>query len=102
MASERAKQFMPFASLRGYYEVVRERERVREEKHILSEEDLEIISDKLRMLKRGMMISVRYYDTDCYVTMKGLVAGIDELSHILTVVKTKIKFEDIYDIEIPE
>ena len=37
--ADRARQFMPFASLRGYYDFIREQERVKEPRRELSEDD---------------------------------------------------------------
>ena len=45
--ADRAAQFMPFAALTGYYDLVRERERVTEPRREPSEEDAERISSEL-------------------------------------------------------
>ena len=44
------------------------------------------------------MVKVKYYDVDSYVEMEGMVSNIDRVYKNLTVIKTVIKFEDIYDI----
>ena len=36
--ADRAQQFMPFAALKGYYDLIRERERVAEPKRELTDE----------------------------------------------------------------
>ena len=44
------------------------------------------------------MVKVKYYDVDSYLEMEGMVSNIDRVYNNLTVIKTVIKFEDIYDI----
>ena len=50
---DRARQFMPFAALKGYYELVRERERTTQPKRELMPEEIEAISHVLAQLKKG-------------------------------------------------
>lgn len=98
--ADRAKQFMPFASLKGYYDMVREQEKIVSEKRELSEYSAEILSNKLLQVKKGSVIKAVYYHTDGYVKIEGMVSSIDFAMRILTIVKTKISFDDIYDISL--
>ena len=59
---------------------------------------LEIISQKSNKIEKGIMIKVKYYDVDSYVEIEGMISNIDKIYNNLTVIKTVIKFEDIYDI----
>ena len=95
---DRAKQFAPFAALRGYYELIRERERVIVEKIEFHEDMTEIISRKLGQLTRGMMVEIIHYADGEYVSTKGIVSEFDTVGRSLTIVKTKILFDDIFDI----
>ena len=95
---ERAKQFMPFSSLRGYGEFIKEKQRIKEERRELSESEGEVLSLKLAEIKRGQMIKVRYYNEDFYDDIEGIVAKVDFDFRNLTVVKTKIEFDDIVEI----
>ena len=95
---ERAKQFMPFASLRGYYSLVLEQARLKEPKKELSEDECEKISHKLNEIKKGMMIKIKYYNKDSYIEREGLVSKIDKDFQKLYVVKTEINFDDILEI----
>lgn len=62
MAVERrAKQFAPFAALKGFEDAVREKEIIYEPRRILSEERKNELDMKLRMLKPGMEIQVEYF-----------------------------------------
>lgn len=96
--SDRARQFLPFAALRGYYDLIAERERVTEPKRELSEEDAAQLSAKLLQVRKGMMVKVMYYSVDAYVTLEGMVAAMDPVFRTLTIVKTKIVFDDLLDI----
>lgn len=96
--SDRARQFMPFSPLKGYYDLIEKCERIKEPKIELTEDMLEIISQKLNKIEKGIMIKVKYYDVDNYVEIEGMISNIDKIYNNLTVIKTVIKFEDIYDI----
>ncbi len=61
--ANRAAQFMPFAALTGYYELVRKQEITVEQKRELTEEKALELSQKLEGLKRGDLVRVTYYDT---------------------------------------
>ena len=97
--SERARQFMPFASLRGYYDLISETQRLKEDKRELSEDDIAKLNEKLLQIKKGMIIEVVYYDVDSYVKLEGMVAYIDTTFKNITIIKTTIDFEDIFDIK---
>ena len=96
--SDRARQFMPFSPLKGYYDLIGKCERIKEPKIELTEDMLEIISQKLNKIEKGIMIKVKYYDVDSYVEIEGMISNIYKTYNNLTVIKTVIKFEDIYDI----
>lgn len=96
--SDRARQFMPFSPLKGYYDLIEKCKRIKEPKIELTEDMLEIISQKLNKIEKGIMIKVKYYDVDSYVEIEGKISNIDKIYNNLTVIKTVIKFEDIYDI----
>ena len=96
---ERARQFMPFAALRGYYDIVREQARNKEPKRDLAEDELSVIYEKIKQIKKRIMITVTYYNIDAYVKITGIVSNIDETFQTLTIVKTKIPFDDILDVD---
>lgn len=97
--ADRAQQFMPFAALKGYYELVRERERIVEPRRELTEEDAVRLSRALGQVRKGSMVAVTYYDGDAYAVARGLVADIDTAFRTITVVKRRIAFEDVLAIE---
>lgn len=96
--ADRARQFMPFAALTGYYEVIKQREKIIEPRKELSEDEAEILSSKLGEIQKGMLITLTYYKEDCYETLTGLVSNIDSIYRTITIVKTKIAIDDVYDI----
>lgn len=58
---KRAKQFAPFAALKGFEEEIREKEIRYEEKRILPDEKLEELDRTFRMLKVGTDVEVEYF-----------------------------------------
>jgi hypothetical protein len=97
---ERAKQFMPFSPLKGYDDLVSNKERIYTTKRELAEDDLIALNNKLLLIKKRDMVKITYYDTDAYVTILGMVSSIDIVYNTITVVKTKISFKDISDINL--
>ncbi len=96
----RAKHFLPFASLRGFYDLVRKTERVIQPKKELTEDAAQIIQETLSLLRPGMMVKAEYYVSDGYETVEGLVSKIDVFKNEISIVKTKVPICDISDIEI--
>lgn len=98
----RAKQFMPFAALKGYEEALRAKEKIVVEKIELSEEKKEELDFKLRQITKRDMITVVYFHEGEYIKVEGMVSRLDKDARILKVVNTKISFEDIYEIFIAD
>ena len=80
--ADRAAQFMPFAALTGYYDLVRAQERVSEPRHEL----------------KGQLVRVTHYERDAYVTTEGIVTGMDPVARELTIVRRRIRFDDIWGV----
>ena len=95
----RAKQFMPFAALKGYSEALRKKEKIIVPKRELCEEYEEELDRKLRQVRRNDMVTVVYFSRGEYLKVTGVVTGIDPTAGIMKVVNTKIPLGDIYDIE---
>ncbi len=96
---DRARQFMPFAALRGYYDLVRMQERRVEPRHELTEEEARELSTRVVCLRKGDMVRVVYYNVDAYEELTGVLTGVDTTFRTLTVVRRKIAFDDIRSIE---
>ena len=95
---ERAKQFMPFAALKGHMEALRMREKIVVERRELSEEYKEELDRQLRQVRKNDIVTVVYFCNGEYLKMTGMVSKIDETARVLKVVNTKIPFDNIYDI----
>ncbi|HBA62738.1 MAG TPA: hypothetical protein DCZ20_02660 [Lachnospiraceae bacterium] len=98
---DRAKQFMPFAALKGYPEALRKKEKIIVLRMELSEEYKEELDYKLRQVRKNDMITVIYFCGGEYLQKTGMVSRMDETAKLLKIVNTKIPFADIMDI-IPE
>lgn len=95
----RAKQFMPFAALKGLPEALAEKERVRVEKREITEDMAEELDRKMQRIKQGEKVVVVYYEEGEYIKIKGMVSKVDRTFGILQIVDTKISIEDILEIE---
>ena len=96
--ADRAAQFMPFAALTGFYDLVRAQERVREPRREVGEERAAEISAELARLRRGDLARVTYYADDAYATREGIVACIEPDLRVLQVVRTRVRFEDLWEV----
>lgn len=97
---QRAKQFMPFAALKGFDEVLRERERIVVPRAELSEDKREELDRTLHQINRQDVITVVYFSEGAYLQVTGMVSRCDVTARVLTVVNTRIPMEDIYDIQV--
>lgn len=96
---ERAKQFMPFAALRGLPDALAAKEKVLVPKIELSPEIAEELDRRMHLIAKGKMATVVYFSNGEYIKITGLVARIDETGRILQIVNTKIPFDDILQVE---
>ena len=96
---ERAKQFMPFAALKGYPDALRKKEKIVVPRMELSEEYQEELDWKLRQLRKNDMAEVIYFHRGEYLKAVGMVSAVDTSARMLKVVNTKIPFGEIYSIE---
>ena len=100
----RAKQFAPFAALRGLDETIRQQEIIYESKRDLSEEKKNELDMKLRILVYGMKIQATYFQKSWknpliwqYHTLSGTVEFFDPSVH-LRIDDTEIQIQDICDL----
>ena len=97
---DRAKQFMPFAALKGYYDLIHQQERIPEPKRELSEEECRVLDNCISRLAKGDMVRVRYYDRDAYVDKEGVVTQVDTILRDLWIIQQRIPFDDILSISL--
>ena len=96
---DRAKIFSPFWKSSRTERVT---------KHILTEEEMSDLSDKLMQVTKGMTITVRYFVEDTahpeipavgnYVTLTGRVESIDPVFRTLQIAKAVVPFEDLIEV----
>lgn len=117
---DRAKIFAPFAALKGHSDrLFEETDRLlRSARITLSEEESAILSDKLLQVKKGMNITVLYFEPDAsdegtgyYISLSGTVSELDNLFHSIKIstgemgekgeIHQIIRFEDLADIRLP-
>ena len=85
---QRAKQFMPFAALKGFQELLDETARYKECRKELSEEQLEVLDKQCKGIVIGNLVSVVYHNGRAYDTVQGTMTVGDVLvpmSHIMRV-----------------
>ena len=82
---QRAKQFMPFAALKGFQELLEETARYKENRKELSEEQLEVLDAQCKGLVIGNVVSVVYHNGRVYDTVQGRLQQIDTVYRMMTV-----------------
>ena len=100
--SDRARQFLPFDALKGFKEAIKERQKIKVEKPVLSEEMAIELSYKLNQVKKGMIVKIVHYDNEEYIETFGMVSEFSDVFNYLKIVKKKILFENILDIQSDE
>lgn len=116
--SSRAKIFSPFAALRGYEEEIAAEDwkLTRTPQKFLSEEDIDRLSGLLFRIRKGMLITVRYFQEDTlhpstpplgtYLQITGTVIRIDLTLRVLHILceneTTVIYFKDLENLMIHE
>lgn len=97
----RAKLFMPFDSLKGFQECLRQKEKVIVPRKILLEDHLEQLNHTMSHMEIGDMIQAVYYYYDHYRQITGLLSKIDkDHNKTIQIVHTCIPIKDIIHLEI--
>ena len=91
--SDRAKIFLPFNGLRGYYDLILKVDKIKEPKRELSEDEYNHLSDIFKKLEKRMMVKLTYYLDDGYDNIEGMISKIDITNRIITIVKTNINWK---------
>lgn len=95
----RAKQFMPFDSLKGLREALKEKEEILVEKKELSEEQYNDLNMTLHTIHKGDIIEVVYYKNNKYIKLEGYVTKINIDLRYIQIVQEKISFDNLYMIK---
>lgn len=110
-AQNRAKIFSPFAALRGYEaEIASEgKDHLKIKRIELSEEQKEILGNKIGQLKKNQPVKIKYFTDGYYEELPGKVDSVDAINKELKIytgmtnaigkeLPTIIPFEDILDV----
>lgn len=99
--SQRAKQFMPFAAVKGLEKAIAEQDQLLNctEQAELGEEQVQAISDKLNHLTKGDMVSACFYVDGRYNTVQGKVEQLDLVRRIIRIAGAVITIESIRELE---
>lgn len=92
---QRAKQFMPFAALKGFETLLAAVVRPKEARVELSEDQIEELNKVLQTVRCEDWVRVVYYDKHKYTELIGPVDVINKRLQILTVQDVEISFRDI-------
>lgn len=96
--ADRAKQFMPFAVLRGYEKLINETKTTKQPRREMTAEKANELNSKILKIKKHDVIKIVYYEDGAYVSTEGVVTAIDLVFKSITIVKKQISFEDIWEI----
>ena len=98
----RAQIFQSFDSLKGFKEMIQECEVEIVSPRILSQDDYEILNERVHQIQKGTLVTIGYYDRINYKRIIGIVSKINLDTQILQIVKTKINLKQINYIELEE
>lgn len=98
---QRAKQFAPFDALTGLRNALKEKEKIRVPRKIISEDKEEEINRILLSLDMGDKINVIFYNQteQEYISLSGEITKFNKRKKLLEIENNIIKTDDIYDIE---
>lgn len=95
----RAKQFLPFDALKGFYEAIGYENIERNDKKVLSEDMFVELDKKINSIKKGDNVLIRHYCNFDYIETTGIVKNIDKVYKKIYLLNSVIDIEDIIDIK---
>lgn len=96
--SERAKIFSSFSPLKSFGKALLEKEKIVVPKAELADDRMEEIDRILHEINIGDMLGVVHYCGGEYIKTVGCVSRFEPSEKALYLAKTKIDFDDIYDL----
>lgn len=91
----RAKQFMPFAALKGFEEALSKQEGFCQQRAALDDEEVEKINKALMKLTVGDEARLVYFYAGRYTPVNGTVTQIDPHRQYLELDDRRVHFDDI-------
>ena len=95
---QRAKQFMPFAALKGFEALLAAVARPKEAWVELSEDQIDELNTVLQSVRCGEWVRIVYYNKQKYTELIGVVDMINEQLQILSVQGIVISFRHIKEL----
>lgn len=96
----RAKQFLPFDALKGFYEEVEKENKIKTEKKELSHDIFENLNHKILKIKKSDKVTIKYYDNFDYIETTGIIKKIDKVYKRIFISNSIIDIDDIIEIKI--
>lgn len=96
--SERAKIFSSFSPLKSFEQELLKKEKVMVPKIEVADDRMEEIDRILHQIKIGDMLCAVHYSGGEYIKTTGCVSRFEASEKALYLAKTRINFEDIYDL----
>lgn len=93
----RAVQFMPFDALKGFKEALAKVEKVVDLKKELMDDYFNELDNKLKSLKKGDTVLIKYYYNLEYVEVTDSIKMIDEVKRKIVLKNCVVNFDDIID-----
>ena len=94
----RAKQFAPFAALKGFEDALRKKEKVDVLKKELYDEKIEELNEKFKTISKGDNVNIVYYSDMEYKTISGILEVFDLNLKYLEINKIHITFDNVFEI----
>ena len=98
--AERACQFLPYASLRGFDSVVERKRAVNEPRRELAPDAEEEIARRMALAQTGDTVRVCYYRSDRYITVVSHLLAIDTVERVLKLGDGSVPVDDIFSFDI--
>lgn len=101
-AAQRAKQFNPFAAVKGLEKAIAEQEQLlkRVAQIELGEEKIREINQKLNLLEKGDVVSICFYCTGQYQRLQGIVEEIRPSLGFFKVAGNSVPISNICKLEV--
>ena len=93
--ADRAKQFMPFAALKGFEEAIEKTKKPVFDRVILGEDAQAELDTALRALGLGDEVCITFYQDTEYISPSGRITGIDGINRLIFLSGRPIPIDDI-------
>lgn len=97
---DRAKQFLAFESLKGYRNLVRNKNYKTDNKKVLFDDNYDELNNTFKMINKNSLIRVKYYNDDQYIESTGRVKKIDLYRKKIYFLRSIIDMDNIVEIDI--